>query len=189
MHGRCTYILDVDIIVVGYCWWGWCDERAGDPWFLILLVVDFVGQEFVCFLGHDSWWVERRWFTGRFVAVLVMIGASAGGVLLICGERCVGRVSSSGWMMDGTLPVVLLGVIQLWVRGNILYVVDMVGLVKVVILGALFTLWMGTPPSEVPPLNRWFSGCCNILKRLGDCGEYFLSFPLPKYCIDSINLL
>ena len=49
-----------------------------------------------------------------------MIGASTGGMLLIRGERRVGGDSSSGWMMAGTAPGVLLLVIQLWVRGTTL---------------------------------------------------------------------
>ena len=49
-----------------------------------------------------------------------MLGASNGGMLLICGERHGGGVSSSGQMIAGTAPVVLLCVVRLCVRGAVL---------------------------------------------------------------------
>ena len=77
---------------------------------------------------------------GCFDICVVMIGASTCVVSLIRGERLLAGGASSGRMMAGTVPGVLLRVVRRWVRGATLCVAGAVGLAEVVIWGASLTL-------------------------------------------------
>ena len=84
------------------------------------------------------------------MVLLEMIRDSTSGIFCNRGERLVVGYSCSSWlMMGGTVPGVLLRVVQKCVCLAALCVVGAVGFVVVVVGGALLTLSIVAPPSEV----------------------------------------